>query len=803
MRRYIAIIFILFSCFFITSCEPKDKCAHGHTPLDPVKEVIIESTCYSIGMYDMVSYCKYCNAEVTRESFESGLAEHTEEILPAVEATCDKEGLTEGKKCSVCNETLVKQEIVYMIEHNFEYNVVVVEPTCESFGFTRHECVCGNAMIDSRFDALNHFDNNADAICDRCDKDLLKFELSTDGTYYEVSDLYLNHEYVHYPECIDIPSTYKGLPVKIAKEGFYRFYRYKVITIEEGITEIPDSAFYEYSELEVINLPESITKIGENAFYGCKNLKEINLNDNIETIGSCAFYGCESLTSITIPEKISIIDGYTFRGCKSLKEINFNENLETIGESAFRGCESLTNIVIPDNVSLINDLAFAYCSSLVTASLPNSLDCVKYCIFENCTSLTSVIIPESVREIWGWAFRNANSLTNVYFGGTEEQWNSVEISDFNEPLINATVNYNYHQTEGLKYTLLEDGTYQVEIGNVKDEEIDIPLIHNGILVTAIKDYGFDYCTFIRSITIPNSITHIGKYAFDGCTSLVEVIIPESVTNIENYAFRNCTSLERAFLGDGITEISDGLFYDCALLSRVRISKNVKNIGLNAFFCRDSHALAYIYYSGKRDAWNDIAISAGNYLLDSATMISDYNPTKGLEYILLDDGTYSVKIGRAVDTEIIIPIVYKGVLVTRIESKAFDGCKKITRITLPNSITSIGSMVFNGCSGLLYINLPDSIETIESSFADCTSLTLTTLIVPKGITSLNHFFRGCNNLQSIVIQDGVKSMSLRSIFSTDTLTDIYYTGSKEEWEKIYKSDPAFFESLTIHYDYVIE
>ena len=37
---------------------------------------------------------------------------HVEEVIPAVEPTCTKTGLTEGKRCSGCGEVLVAQETV-------------------------------------------------------------------------------------------------------------------------------------------------------------------------------------------------------------------------------------------------------------------------------------------------------------------------------------------------------------------------------------------------------------------------------------------------------------------------------------------------------------------------------------------------------------------------------------------------------------------------------------------------------------------------------------------------------------------
>lgn len=48
---------------------------------------------------------------------------HVEEILPAKEPTCTEPGLTEGKRCSVCGEELVKQEELPALGHEYKDGV--------------------------------------------------------------------------------------------------------------------------------------------------------------------------------------------------------------------------------------------------------------------------------------------------------------------------------------------------------------------------------------------------------------------------------------------------------------------------------------------------------------------------------------------------------------------------------------------------------------------------------------------------------------------------------------------------------
>ena len=120
--------------------------AKGHTPAEAVKENVIPATCKSEGSYDSVVKCSVCNTEISRKPVKTDKLPHSEEILPAVPATCIKTGLTEGKKCSVCGEVLVAQQKVPMTDHTFGDWKITTPATCKNEGEKTRTCsVCKEA----------------------------------------------------------------------------------------------------------------------------------------------------------------------------------------------------------------------------------------------------------------------------------------------------------------------------------------------------------------------------------------------------------------------------------------------------------------------------------------------------------------------------------------------------------------------------------------------------------------------------------------------------------------------------------
>ncbi len=82
-------------------------------------------------------------------------------------------------------------------------------------------------------------------------------------------------------------------------------------------------------------------------------------------------------------------------------------------------------------------------------------------------------------------------------------------------------------------------------------------------------------------------------------------------------------------------------------------------------------------------------------------------TDGLVYELNAEGTeYTVAgIGIANGGALNITPIYKGLPVTAIRAEAFSGCSQLTKVTIPDSVSSIGFAAFSNCKNLQSITIP--------------------------------------------------------------------------------------------------
>ncbi len=198
-----------------------------------------------------------------------------------------------------------------------------------------------------------------------------------------------------------------------------------------------------------------------------------------------------------------------------------------------------------------------------------------------------------------------------------------------------------------------------------------------------------------------------------------------------------------------------------------------------------------------------AYAAPRYTINSSGVITSYSGLAAeIEVPAKINGVTVTGIGRSVFTQnkqltrVVLPDT-----LTSIEGYAFNGCSNLTNIVLPDGLISIGGMAFSGCSSLTEVSLPESLATIEQyAFPGCSSLTsivwpeslttipigcfkgcssLTSVVLPKNLVSIEKYaFSDCSSLAGIDLPDGLKNIGREVFWGCTLLKEIEIPDSIE-------------------------
>lgn len=198
--------------------------------------------------------------------------------------------------------------------------------------------------------------------------------------------------------------------------------------------------FQKLTSLKEVILPKTLITVSEGAFCYCDELEKVTLYDGLRTILWDGFSHCPKLKSITIPDSVVLIDQAAFYLDTELEEVIISKNsqLQTIGWHAFYGCSSLKSFYVPRGVTALNNKS-TDCSTHFSGEGNTDFSGTFY----GCTSLQSVTLEKTLIRINAYVFVGCTALTDVYYAGTEEEWNAIEIRTGNNYLTSATMHYNY------------------------------------------------------------------------------------------------------------------------------------------------------------------------------------------------------------------------------------------------------------------------------------------------------------------------------------------------------------------------
>ncbi len=287
---------------------------------------------------------------------------------------------------------------------------------------------------------------------------------------------------------------------------------------------------WETYKIQKVIICEGVTDIGNGAFYGCYNLRTVEMTDSVTTIGHIAFGSCDSLSDIKMSENITSIGDYAFDSCSNLASISIPTQVEIIGVDAFCCCTSLTSITIPDNVISIGDEIFCYCSSL-----------------------KSITIPKNVKSIGDYVFLGCSSLMDVYYIGTKEEWEQIDIGTGNESFLNATIHYHYDNvcdfSVFLRYEKIHPHYAVFKCSKCDEVKTDTSktgyrkVIDNAVTPTCTET-GLtegEHCSVCNEILVEQTV--IDELGHSYGEWVVETPAQPGVAGIEKKTCKNCSAFE--------------------------------------------------------------------------------------------------------------------------------------------------------------------------------------------------------------------------------------------------------------------
>lgn len=183
------------------------------------------------------------------------------------------------------------------------------------------------------------------------------------------------------------------------------------------------------------------------------------------------------------------------------------------------------------------------------------------------------------------------------------------------------------------------------------------------------------------------------------------------------------------------------------------------------------------YSGYDILINDPDKNEPTPLEVSQTLYDDNN----IKYRRNGDTLHLMECDPTASGKIVIPEVLDGTSVHAIAVRAFDNCKEITSVTIPNSVIIICEFAFSNCTSLKSISMGIGVNEIEErAFWGCCSLE--NVVIPNGVSELgSDAFYKCSKLKSIELSNNITTIKtntfgecseLKSITIPPSVTKIY-------------------------------
>ena len=215
---------------------------------------------------------------------------------------------------------------------------------------------------------------------------------------------------------------------------YYTWYYYSDKFLDIGVKqeqcyvpldELSETILDEVESVMVFVNEQNISSLSINgAFCNASSLLirgDGKINYNILTVSD--FPNVVDGDKFVIPEgeKVTslMLSGFSFTSLAFINKID-------VYSLTIASCNELTEVVLPS----CRGVAVASCENLKKAEVSSTQTIFH---FDNCDLLTEVRLPKGLTEICTDAFEDCNSLSDIYYGGSEEQWDKIHVLDHYDP----------------------------------------------------------------------------------------------------------------------------------------------------------------------------------------------------------------------------------------------------------------------------------------------------------------------------------------------------------------------------------
>ena len=496
----------------------------------------------------------------------------------------------------------------------------------------------------------------------------------------------------------------------------------------------------------------------------------------------------------------------------NLKSYSIPKTVTTIDDFAFYSVEKLEVVKAP-SVKKIGDYAFAY-SKIKEVVFGNKLETIGEGAFEYCKKLKTINVPAGVIKIGTGAL---NDISKITIDKNNKKYLSEDGVIFNK---DKTTLIRYNKTNNTD-------TYTIPA-----------------TVTKISDYAFSDNDYLVNVNFPENLKTIGTEAFYDCDKIKSVSLSKNIRNIGKCAIQSCDSLKKVTIAEGSTAvISEGAFSYNEQLSSISLSGKIYKIGRDAFvgtkYVNDMEKKKQqqAYYIGSvlcgvvgfpatikiKEGTTAIADYAFSYCeVESVTIpaslkyigenafeltyeLNKITVDKNNKHFLMEnsalfnkDKTRLIKFTSKSAKEYKVPKTVRNV-----DLYAFCSGKKLENIVLGSKVNKINITMFMGTK--MYVDM------LEYTYDD-----MKNGVVYYGKNAIE-YMADLDYSGMIIIKDGTESVSINEYTDTcvDAMyvpksvkyignlpTDVYYEGSKEDWEKIELCEDVhyYIDYVNIHYNF---